>query len=376
MTGFRWMALLAALVLAARGGNAQTAPGGARMVDARATAETRALFRNLLRTAERGQVMYGHQDDLAYGVSWTREPGRSDVKEVVGAYPAVYGWELGDLERGDSASLDGVRFDDIRRWIQEGYARGGVVTVSWHMDNPVTLGDSWDTTTAVPAILPGGARHARYREWLDRFAEYARTLRGSRGEPIPVIFRPFHEMSGSWFWWGRGHVTPAQYRELWRFTVRYLRDEKGLHNLIWAYSPNASDDFQARYLEFYPGDEYVDVLGLDEYFWPNPSGDPAATLAEHLRFVVAQAEARGKVAALTETGFEGIPDAGWWTGTLLRAIRAQRIAYVLTWRNANAAAKPGHFYGPYPGHPSAPDFVRFARDLAVLLENELPPMYR
>src|SRR5205807_1220680 len=84
-----------------------------------------------------------------------------------------------------------------RGWIAEGFRRGGVVTLSWHMRNPVTGGNAWDTTRAVPAILPGGAQHEHYRQWLDRFADYVNGLRAPG--LVPVIFRPLHETSGGWF---------------------------------------------------------------------------------------------------------------------------------------------------------------------------------
>src|SRR5690606_29483666 len=67
------------------------------LVDPDATAETRALFVNLRMLAP-DHVLFGHQDDLAYGVTWKREDGRSDVKETAGSFPAVYGWEIGDFE--------------------------------------------------------------------------------------------------------------------------------------------------------------------------------------------------------------------------------------------------------------------------------------
>jgi mannan endo-1,4-beta-mannosidase len=145
------------------------AAADAQPVDAHATAETRALFANLRRLAGT-QIMFGHQDDLAYGHDWFAQPGaapagarapaRSDVKDVAGAYPAVYGWELGNLERGMPADLDGVDFARMRDWIVEGYRRGGVITLSWHMMNPATGGSAWDTAGApLATILPGGANH-------------------------------------------------------------------------------------------------------------------------------------------------------------------------------------------------------------------------
>jgi mannan endo-1,4-beta-mannosidase len=354
-----------------------------RLVDPQATAETQALFSNLQELA-REHVLFGHQDDLAYGVEWSLEPGRSDVRDVAGSYPAVYGWDLGRLELESRANLDDVEFDRMRGWIVEGYERGGVITLSWHLDNPVSGGNAWDTTRAVIQVLPGGARHEQYKQWLDRVAGFLTSLRAADGELVPVVFRPFHEMSGSWFWWGARHVTPEQYKQLWRYTVEYLRDVRGARNVLWAYSTNSLRDFQRdQYWTWYPGDEYVDVIGFDDYgtLQRDPAlGDPVATLAADLRWLVEQAEARGKIAAFTETGYETIPDSTWWTGKLLAAIRrdpvAQRIAWVLVWRNANRMQdRPNHYYAPYPGHPSAADFVRFRRDPVILFEDELPKLY-
>ncbi len=357
------------------------------LVDPNATTETRALFTNLDRIRH-DYVLFGHQDDLAYGVHWRNdEPGRSDVMEVTGSYPAVYGWEIGDLELGASHNLDNVNFDEMRGWIREGYERGGVITISWHMNNPVTGGDAWDVEgdhRAVPKILPGGELHEKFKVWLDTFAEFAGSLVAHPGTGnehlIPVIFRPYHEHTGSWFWWGADHCTPDEYNKLWQFTVEYLRDEKSVHNLLWAFSPagNVADSEEA-YLERYPGDAYVDIVGFDDY---GSVREPyqLEQFTNRLRFVVNFAEARRKIPALPETGYEAIPDPEWWTGTLLAALNhdstTRRIAWVLVWRNSNEATdRQNHFYAPYPGHPSAYDFVEFHDHPLILFEDDLPDMY-
>ncbi len=352
------------------------------LVDPNATTETKALYANLKEVSQT-HVLFGHQDDLAYGVTWRREAGRSDVHDVTGAYPAVYGWELGDLEHGALENLDQVNFEEMKGWIKEGYKRGGVVTLSWHMNNPATGGNAWDTGRAIQAILPGGEKHEMYTEWLDRFADFVDDLKvGSFqwlgfGTHVPVIFRPFHEHTGSWFWWGGRNVTPEEYVELWRFTVDYLRDEKGIRNLIYAYSTDVFDS-EEDYLRFYPGDEYVDMLGYDDYHALS-SDETVATMTNRLRMLVQMAEARGMIAALTETGSEGIPYETWWTDRLLKAITddpvARRIAYALVWRNGNQETHPGHHYAPYAGHSSAPNFIEFYQDPFVLFGDGLPELY-
>lgn len=361
---------------------AQTSTRRTGPSDPHATARTRALFGNL-RAVARNHVLFGHQDDLAYGVQWWDEPGRSDVRESAGSYPAVFGWELGWLEGGGPTSLDKVHFDRIRHWMVEAFEMGGVNTASWHANNPVTGGSAWDTTSAVAAILPGGSEHDKYVAWLDRVAAFLGSVRTPDGRPVPIIFRPFHEMGGGWFWWGRGHVTPEDYRALWRFTVEYVRDRKGVHNLLWAYSPNGLRDVgRDGYWTWYPGDDYVDVLGFDDYssMEPGSRGNDVAGMSADLAWLVGQAAARGKIPALTETGFQGIPDSTWWTGRLLAALtadpRAAGIAWVLVWRNANARLDRAGYFAPYAGHPSAADFARFRDDSLILFAADLPNLYR
>src|SRR5206468_4906629 len=112
-------------------------------VDKQATKETVHLYKNLAKLRAKG-YMFGHQDDLAYGVGWKYEPGRSDIKDVTGDYPAVYGFELGRLELDHQVNLDSVPFDQMKNFIRTAYERGGVITLSWHLNNPLTGKTAWD----------------------------------------------------------------------------------------------------------------------------------------------------------------------------------------------------------------------------------------
>jgi mannan endo-1,4-beta-mannosidase len=105
--------------------------------DARATKETINLYRSLKRISVKG-FLFGHQDDLAYGVNWKYEPGRSDIYDVVNDYPAVFGWELGRIEMDKPVNLDSVPFDKMRGFIEQEYNKGAVITISWHLNNPLT----------------------------------------------------------------------------------------------------------------------------------------------------------------------------------------------------------------------------------------------
>ena len=370
-----------AIMAASWSGGNENAFAKIKTVDTHATKQTKALFANLQKVSS-NKIMFGHQDDLAYGFAWNDwHKKKSDVRDVCGHYPAVFGWDISKLGQGDK-NLDHVAFQNMRKWILEAYKMGGINTVSWHVDNFVTKGNAWDVgEKVVSAILPGGAEHEAYKARLDLLADFFKSLKKgflSKHE-IPIVFRPFHEHTGSWFWWGQPHCTPEEYKQLWQFTVKYLRDVKGVHNLLYCYSPDIFRD-KEHYLECYPGDDYVDILGIDDYHDVNPENDPAM-LTKRLRMVVEMAEERGKVAALTETGLEAIPEARWWTDHLLKYIKADpvasRIAWVLVWRNANNEHdRPNHHYAPYPGHASAPNFKEFCNDPVILMEGKLPKMYK
>lgn len=342
-----------------------------RVVDAQATKETKYLFTNLWLLSKKG-LLFGHQDDTAYGIGWWDEDARSDIFDVCGSYPAVYGWELGKIELGQRQSLDGVDFKRIKFWIRAAYQRGGINTISWHSTNPFSGGSAWDKTPAVASILPGGVHHDKFKAWLDRLASFLKSLRSQQGHSIPIIFRPYHEHLGNWFWWGRGNCTAQQYNQLWQFTIDYLIKQKNVHNLLFAISPSPFKN-EAEYLEWYPGDAYVDLLGVDDYnnYY---SGNYPNDGFRMLRTIVAMAEERNKIAALTEAGFS-LNDPTCWT-KFLNGLKsdtvARQICYVHVWRNANTE----HFFAPYPGQVSAPDFVKFHADPFTIFEDNLPDVYQ
>jgi Glycosyl hydrolase family 26 len=142
------------------------------------------------------------------------------------------------------------------------------------------------------------------------------------------------------------------------FTVSYLRDEKKLHHLLYAYNTDRFASLE-EYLQKYPGDQWVDVLGFDIYQRNNPNDVFTTDIDRMLSTLEALAKEKGKIPALTEFG-GNLTDTNWWTGTFLKIIAAHKISYVLGWRNAGQ--RPGgqvEYYVPYKGHVTAPDFVRF-----------------
>ncbi len=347
----------------------------AALNDKQATPQTVNLYRNLQKLLAKG-FMFGHQDDLAYGVGWKYEPGRSDIKDVTGDYPAVYGFELGRIELDHAVNIDSVPFDKMRQFIQSAYKRGGVITISWHFNNPFTGKTAWDKPMAgtVAAILDSPAVHQLYTSWLDKGAAFIASLKGEKGEPIPVILRLFHELNGSWFWWGRNNCTPDELKRLYQFTETYLRDQKHLHNLIFAYNTDRFTS-QEDYLERYPGNDWVDVIGFDIYQRKGGADGNQQFIQEldkSLTTLEEMAKQNYKVPALTEFGYNGLPDSTWWTNVFAKGLNTHKISYVLGWRNAGIKdEKRFEYYVPYKGQGSAADFVKFYQLPQTLFQEDV-----
>lgn len=269
----------------------------------------------------------------------------------------------------------------LQKYITETYNRGGIITVAWHFNNPVSKTNFyWNDSTAVAAvknIIPGGSHHQKYKSILKTIADLANTTIGNDRKLVPMIFRPYHEFDGDWFWWGRKHCSIDEFKSLWQFTVSYLRDSLQVHNFIYAFSPDNRFTTEEKYLERYPGNEWVDLVGMDNYgdFGRDGHYDLEAGYNK-LKIVSDYAQKNGKLAAFTETGLESIPDSIWWTGKLLKTLQKSnlKLCYVLVWRNDSRS--PTHYYAPYPGQVSENDFMKFYNDLYTLFEKDLKSIYK
>jgi len=292
------------------------------------------------------------------------------VKAVCGDYPAVYGWDLGDIHLPNN--LDGVNFENMKKWNKEAYLRGGINTISIHLDNPLTDRNVWDNTEVVPYILPGGVLHEKYTNTLNLIGKFLNDLKTDEGVFIPVILRPYHEHSQSWSWWGTESCTREEFNDLWRMTVHFFKDSLNIHHLLYAISPQDIIT-GGQYFSRYPGDDYVDILGLDYYNLT--SAGQISILANTLDMLGKEAVVRGKVSALTEVGINKIPIETWWTGYLYNALNytadSRRTAWALVWRNKDT----GHYFAPYPGDASAGNFVEFYNKSNTYFESDLPEMY-
>ena len=324
-----------------------------------------ALLQRLRHLSKKG-IMFGHQDDPFYGLGWQWERGRSDVLEVCGDYPAVMGFELGGIEMGDAKSLDSVPFSRLREELLAHVRRGGIATISWHPRNPLTGGTAWDNKdkTVVRSILPGGSQHQKFQIWMQRLSAFLLSLSDEHGKPVPFIFRPWHENSGGWFWWGKGLCTAEEYKALWAMLQDKLLTD-GLTNIVWSWSPNfgmKEDD-----MDSYPGDSRVDIIGLDAYQNPDGEKDFISTLNKDLTMLCRYASENGKMVALTECGYQNLPDPTWWTRVLKAQLVKHPLSYFLVWRNFNSK----HYFAPAPSTKDAPDFRKMVEDNRILMLNDI-----
>ncbi|MEC3608658.1 glycoside hydrolase family 26 protein [Bacillus glycinifermentans] len=191
------------------------------------------------------------------------------IKNAAGQLPAVYGCDYakGWLEPANIAdTIDySCNSDLISHW-----KSGGIPQISMHLANPAFQSGHFKTQISnaqyeniLNSTTPEGQR---LDAMLKKIADGLQQL---KDEGVPVLFRPLHEMNGEWFWWGLTEYNQKDsqrislYKRLYTKIYHYMTDTRGLDNLIWVYASDANRDYKT---DFYPGDSYVDIVGLDAYF--------------------------------------------------------------------------------------------------------------
>lgn len=206
---------------------------------------------------------------------------------------------------------------------------GGLVVLNIHMPNPTTGGAVWDVSglDAAGLLVPGTPTNTAFMASLGQVAEGIRALQAAG---VVVIFRPFHENAGNWFWWGSGfRLSAPEVIALWRFTHDYMERTEGLHNLVWLFEsgqPGLSTTSN------YPGDAFVDIVGQDVYM-DHPADASVITGYDAL-------VSTGKVVCMSEFG-PGSPQLGdlnFSEVTLVSAFedRMPRTAFFVQWWDGNA----------------------------------------
>ena len=239
---------------------------------------------------------------------------------------------------------------------------GGISVFTWHASNPVTGKTASDCSTqnAVKQVIENDSVQKKFLASLDKVAQFLGNLKDEAGEPIPVIFQPFHgHDSDTALWWSTTQCSASDFKNLWKLTVNYLQNEKSVHNLLYAYSVYSNDpaDILPAY---YPGNDFVDIIGINSHLL---QGDGCSgrefiqELNEGIAFVTQFAAKNKKIAAVTSTGLEGIKISDFFSKYLYPVISQYKLSFVLFEKNAWNQEK--HYFIPVPGHPASEDFIRF-----------------
>jgi mannan endo-1,4-beta-mannosidase len=177
----------------------------------------------------------------------------TSIHDKTGHWPAILGADYADFGRG------GLTWQAPNQAAIDYAKQGGIISISAHLYNPVRTngGGLRDKGVALGDLLkPDTDTHRRWMVELDQLAEGLQELKRAG---VVVLWRPFHEMNGGWFWWGAKE--PAVFIQVWRHMFDYFSQEKGLDNLLWVYGPNHGTNTA----QYYAGDRYVDMVGLDAY---------------------------------------------------------------------------------------------------------------
>lgn len=376
------------------------------MTDSQATDSAKALYAYLQGLTESDQVLFGHQNDVSRSVSG-KELG--DVKDVTGSVSGIFGIDSLALFGSEAGGTDAkTALENSIKYSKDAAANGAIVTLSAHMPNFTNakikdngngtydffncdFNESKDTSgDSLKKILPGGEKNDVYTAYLDTIATYAKEL---QKDNIPVIFRPFHENTGSWFWWGSAN-TVESYKSLYAYTRDYL-ESKGVHNMLYVYSPNGPLETEEDYMKAYPGDAYVDILAFDYYNDFNTYPASADTsffknLDTTCSVVSSVAKKHGKLAAISETGTrvmkkDGSDNEGLlvknnpvseaksgknWYQEVSNIAKKNDMPYYLVWANFSDT----NFYVPYKyndtlGQEMINDFISYYNDKSSIFGN-------
>lgn len=215
------------------------------------------------------------------------------VHDQTGKWPALTGFDFIDHTWLDQ---NWVEYSTPITLGTDWWANNGLVAISWHWRDPLTKSGSFytnETTFDVSKVSdPNSDEYKAMIVDLDTIAGYLREFKNAN---IPVLWRPLHEAAGGWFWWGAKGAAPC--KALWQLMFDRLVNYHGLNNLIWVWTTNTSSDA----LDWYPGDNYVDIIGMDIYPGENQHG------SQYIEFDKAKEIFGGKkILTLSECG--SVPD--------------------------------------------------------------------
>ena len=314
-----------------------------------APSATERLRARLLEIGRSDKFLY------AWSTSWWswNDEWYDKFRQHAGVLPSMYFCEFRDIcgtwNSPDYYATNRTKFKTVVT--REYRERGAVPLVTWHLENPY-IPPRWGANQNYQGFRyrysePGYPQEHRYvmheiaegtgapcgsgrvdgvqgkafsnpRAWYEwtvkDMTAFWRTVRDDAGQPIPIVFRLFHEMDGDWFWWGPGSATAQDYIAVYRLTVDLIRKELGAENVLFCYGPDrcwteAGEEGKSGYLKWYPGDAYVDMLAIDDYsIGKKDTAKTTEGALKRLRIISALGRARNKFCGIAECGAKDSTD--------------------------------------------------------------------
>lgn len=247
------------------------------------------------------------------------------IYDNTGKWPALTGFDYINYTR----DWNSINFTELTDNAKAWWAENGLVTIMWHWRDPLKNTDGFytdDTSFDVSKI--NDTNSVEYKALIADIALIATYLKQLQSANVPVLWRPLHEASGGWFWWGAKGAEPCT--ALWKIMFDRLVNHHQLNNLIWIWT----SDSATNAIEWYPGDNYVDIIGMDIYPGENQHG------SQYVAFNKVKELFNGKkIIALSECG--SIPDIdamfeygdtwSWfmpWNGDFTRSDKHNGAAYI------------------------------------------------
>ena len=299
-----------------------------KLINKSATKEAVALYNYINHLGDNilsGQHSYNGQPEKFYNKAYN----------ITGKYPAVWGTDFYWSSGEDPGSR-------VVEAVKKMHKQGAIITLMWHVGRPMDdapygwkesvqnkISDSeWNDL-----ITPGTEIHKRWLNQIDHIAGYLKQLQNAN---IPILWRPYHEMNGVWFWWGNKRGEQG-FSKLWQMLFdRYVNHHK-LNNLIWVWNANAPrdipDDEGFEYYLFYPGHDYVDILATDVYHFDYEQNE----YEQLLKLANGKPIALGEVGQLPKTNIlEAQRKWSWfmvWSNWLETANTEERVKSVYEYKN-------------------------------------------
>ena len=335
-------------------------------IDPDVTQATRNLYTNLAKIANSDEFIFGQEFPMSFKLNSMRNDiSSSDSKEVSGDHPGVFGIDPHYMLY-KTASQRKLHIDEAKY----AYNHGAIVTMDFHQqsknDHSIymkSITNPLDKSLMYDIVHDLNGARAWY------FGEINQVIGIINNDlNFPIVWRLFHEMDGDWFWWGSKATNHSKqlYIDFYRLTVDHIKDRTNL--VLFAWSPDKNFD-----INYYPGDNYVDIVGVDNY--DSDSNFIRQTLVKLTNFSITH----NKVAVLSEIGRNNYvtEDPTFWSTTLLKTIKDAgstiKIGWVLAWFNAPWKSEQNDLFIPNVQSPTnvKDDFIKFKNDSKTLFMEDV-----